>query len=126
MVDAWMDALNHQYHGDDLSLGMIRNWGCLIEPTKNDDFRRVPIYVGDGWTSVPKTRPELILVRFERWFELLPNMTAMEAYVEFEEIHPFLDGNGRTGKIILNWVNGSLLDPIFPPKDIWGKEISNP
>jgi fido (protein-threonine AMPylation protein) len=53
-------------------------------------------------------------------------MTALEAYKEFEFIHPFEDGNGRTGKIILNWINGTLLDPIFPPNDIFGYEISNP
>jgi fido (protein-threonine AMPylation protein) len=53
-------------------------------------------------------------------------MAPLEAYVEYEEIHPFVDSNGRTGKIILNYLNGTLLDPIFPPNDIWGDWISNP
>lgn len=35
-------------------------------------------------------------------------------------------GNGRTGKILLNWLNGTLLNPIFPPADFWGRPIQNP
>ena len=25
------------------------------------------------------------------------------AHVEYEKIHPFIDGNGRTGRMIMNW-----------------------
>jgi hypothetical protein len=127
MVDAWMDALDHQYHGGPLTIEMIERWGRMVEPRVNENgFRTVPIYVGNGFTAIPKVRPELILIRLERLIEIFDAMTALEAYLEFEEIHPFRDGNGRTGKIILNWQNGTLLDPIFPPNDIFGDWISNP
>lgn len=28
-------------------------------------------------------------------------------------IHPFYDGNGRTGKILHNWLLGTLDDPVL-------------
>lgn len=123
MIDAWLYAIEEQYHGNDLSVPLIESLGRKIKPDINaDGFRRIPIFVGNE----RKAPAAEIAGRLDRWVELLPNMTALEAYREFEEIHPFIDGNGRTGKIILNWINGTLLDPIFPPSDFWGVEISNP
>ncbi len=36
----------------------------------------------------------------------------LETHVQFERIHPFSDGNGRTGRIVLNY---SLLENDIPP-----------
>jgi hypothetical protein len=58
----------------------------------------------------------------ERFKHLNPDFAAC-AYLTFEHVHPFPDGNGRTGKIIYNWVRGSLDEPEFPP-NFWG--INNP
>ncbi len=30
------------------------------------------------------------------------------------------------GVILLNWRNGTLLAPVFPPQDFWGDRIENP
>jgi hypothetical protein len=43
------------------------------------------------------------------------NVPAVVAYYNFEKIHPFADGNGRTGKILMNWINGTLDAPLMPP-----------
>ncbi|WP_193768842.1 Fic family protein [Metasolibacillus meyeri] len=46
-------------------------------------------------------------------------MSIAEAHIAFERIHPFADGNGRTGRMILNY---SLLQHDFAPLIIHSKE----
>lgn len=41
--------------------------------------------------------------------------TPDDFYVAFQDIHPFSDGNGRTGKVIYNWLNQSLDNPVLMP-----------
>ncbi len=36
----------------------------------------------------------------------------LDTHIQFERIHPFLDGNGRTGRMVMNY---SLLQQGFPP-----------
>lgn len=31
------------------------------------------------------------------------NWDAIDLHVEYEKIHPFIDGNGRTGRMFMNW-----------------------
>lgn len=40
-------------------------------------------------------------------------------HVQFERIHPFVDGNGRTGRILMNWQRDKVGLPILV---IWNKE----
>lgn len=124
MFDAWMNAIEEQYAGNWITGTLIVRWARMIEPTINtaNGYRRVSVMVGDRICPRPEDLERLMI----RWLANLQDMTALEAYKEFEYIHPFEDGNGRTGKIILNWLNGTLLDPIFPPADIFGYPIRNP
>ena len=60
-----------------------------------------------------KTDMELLL----KWFKknedkLHPLILATIFHHKFEKIHPFMDGNGRTGRMILNYI---LLSKNFPP-----------
>jgi hypothetical protein len=124
MIEAWMSALEAQFEGKLLSPELIEQWGGMIEPRNAKGFRRIPIFVG----ADQKMSWQLLDSALEGLCASVSTFDppALSVYREFEEIHPFEDGNGRTGKIILNWVNGTLLDPIFPPSDFWGQEIVNP
>lgn len=90
--------------------------GKLIERDKNaDGFRHCLVRVGPRICCAPTE----ILPRLERLWDSINDATPIEFYKEFELIHPFRDGNGRAGKILLNWLNRTLDDPIFPPSDLF-------
>lgn len=52
-------------------------------------------------------RPEEVKELLERWIEIYGDAkiegNIRKAHIEFEKIHSFRDGNGRTGRIIMNW-----------------------
>ena len=97
--------------------------GKLIEKHKNKDgIRTCNVRVGDRLCPPHEEVQGLLFSLFAKRDEL----TSMDFYRGLLEVHPFADGNGRTGKIILNWLNGTLLNPIFPPNDFWGGWIRNP
>ncbi|MCH5033926.1 Fic family protein, partial [Listeria monocytogenes] len=45
--------------------------------------------------------------------------TILESHIDFERIHPFSDGNGRTGRMVMNYL---LMENDFPPLIIKAEE----
>lgn len=121
MLNAWEYALERQTL--DFTVDDICKMGRLIERgTNRNGFRRCDVWVGRQACPAFETIETSLTVLMERSGTMKP----LDFYRAFEEIHPFGDGNGRTGKVLLNWLNGTLLDPIFPPSEFWGRPIRNP
>jgi len=138
MCNAWDYMQNvHDQNPTYLDLDLIAHIGMLVEPVKNrDGFRTIPIYVGNRFEMVEKAPfgriPTLLEMLINSYYEGEPitemmhplaKTPAQQFYYDYENIHPFRDGNGRSGKIIYNYLCGTLNHPIMPP-NFWGS--SNP
>ncbi len=112
-----IDAYYHLEKQPELSLDLVMELGHLVEPDKNpsDRWRGVGVRVGFSVKPTPQEVPRLMSRFFSK-----PLGPPHEAFREFEEIHPFVDGNGRVGALLYNWWNSTLApgDLVFPP-NLW-------
>lgn len=83
-------------------------------------YRRVPVTImGSDYTP---PQPYLIPSLMEQLISRYHQMSSLHVvervalfHLEFESIHPFIDGNGRTGRLLLNL---ELMKEGFPPINI--------
>ena len=88
-------------------------------------FRDVEVAVFDSFGNVvhrgaPSEKVEQLLKELIVWYEkyhkkISPLLLAALVHNQFENIHPFQDGNGRVGRLLLNYV---LLKHDYLPIDI--------
>ena len=105
-----------------ISEGIIKQIHCLVLADKREDrgvYRRIPVRImGAQHEPVQpyliKPKMEQLLYDFAASTEHIVTKLA-RFHIEFEGIHPFIDGNGRTGRLL---VNLELMKYGFPPIDI--------
>jgi Fic family protein len=109
------------HHAEPLSLDRIRLLHKMLLGNIDEDisgrFRASGEYVRVGSHVAPA--PEHVeamlaamLVRFASDLGVHPVERLARVHLEFEHIHPFVDGNGRIGRIVLNYL---LYQLGFPP-----------
>ena len=105
-----------------ISEGIIKQIHYLVLADKREDrgvYRRVPVHIMGAQhepvqSYLIEPKMEQLLYDFAASTEHIVTKLA-RFHIEFEGIHPFIDGNGRTGRLL---VNLELMKYGFPPIDI--------
>ena len=127
-----MEAIGHreafQYvqslvaEGQPLTERVIKDIHHLVLSDKKDDrgtYRKVPVRImgASNEPAQPYMIRPMMEQLLERYVSSHDNIVAKLArfHLEFESIHPFIDGNGRTGRLL---VNLESMKAGYPPIDI--------
>lgn len=137
-----LDLLNYTLNSLDKELTLIQlkkmhsilkfrtNWSEKFNSSYGN-FKKIPNAIGGKSTSQPhevEKHLELLLSSYQKNLDLINNKTGVftvnsldkhklllfaQFHIKFEQIHPYLDGNGRIGRMLL--IKQCLENNIYPP-----------
>ena len=98
----------------------------MDRPEDRGVYRRIPVRIMGAYhvPSDPVLVPEQmenLVAEFSANKKMHPIERAALFHLKFEGIHPFVDGNGRTGRLILNLM---LMQAGYPPINVKYSDIS--
>ena len=122
---AFSNMLVHLENNDTLSVSIIKEIHAdltdRLQYDKGQFKKNENLIIGAEFqTATPGETPFLIQQLVDNLEYRLENATTeeeklesvLDTHIQFERIHPFSDGNGRTGRMLMNY---SLLQEGFPP-----------
>ena len=107
LVDYMLDIADQE-----LTEEMIKKFHKILKEGTSDsikecfnvgEYKRLPNEAGNMKTTDPKN-VERDMIKLLEWYKALSDITIneiIEFHSKFEKIHPFQDGNGRVGRIIM-------------------------
>lgn len=107
-----------------LSESVIKNIHSLVLMNRPDDkgvYRRIPVKIMGAYTEpvqpymIEPKMAELLSADNERKGTIHDIERISRFHLEFEGIHPFIDGNGRTGRLLMNL---ELIRCGYPPINV--------
>jgi len=106
-----------------LSEKVIKDIHSLVLMDSREDrgvYRRVPVTIMGAVHTPPQpfllpARMEELILKYQEMRLLHVVERVSQFHLEFEAIHPFIDGNGRTGRLLLNL---ELMKAGYPPISI--------
>ena len=122
--DAFLYVQDIAKHELPLSETVIKNIHALVLMNRPDDkgvYRRIPVRIMGAYTEpvqpylIEPKMAELLATNEERKNTMNDIERIALFHLEFEGIHPFIDGNGRTGRLILNL---DLIRNGYPPINV--------
>ena len=122
---AFYNMLEHLENNDKLSVSIIKEIHAdltdRLQYDKGQFKKNENMIIGAEFqTASPSETPFLVQQLVDYLDYRLENATTeeeklesvLDTHIQFERIHPFSDGNGRTGRMLMNY---SLLQEGFPP-----------
>ncbi len=108
---------------DFMNLNGFRTIGTLVEPGANRmGFRKTPVTFANGGTAANHADIERLMTNVCSNIKDTADVELDKInhlVKEFLWIHPFVDGNGRVGFLLYNWLRGTMDSPYALPNYKW-------
>lgn len=66
-------------------------------------YRPIQVYVGNHIPPAPALVPSMMFTWLTHLYQDWKTLSPQLLHIQFESIHPFVDGNGRTGRMLMWW-----------------------